>query len=85
MYYVMMVLAVVGTIKLRRRGVPVWPLWSHAVMVTFTAIYAYGNLRLRAPFEPILCVMAAVGVVAVFDRVRRQPAGQVIVAERIGV
>jgi hypothetical protein len=71
MYYVMMALAVVGTVRLRRRGVPVWPLWSHAAMVTFTAIYAYGNLRFRAPFEPILCVMAAVGVVAVFDRLQR--------------
>ncbi|HUF97360.1 MAG TPA: glycosyltransferase family 39 protein [Ilumatobacter sp.] len=72
MYYVMMALAVAGTVALRRRKVPVWPLWSHAVMVTFTAVYAYGNLRFRAPFEPILCVMAAVGIVALFDRYRPQ-------------
>lgn len=70
MYYIMMTLAVVGTVRLRRRGIPAWPLWSHAVMVTFTAVYAYGNLRFRAPFEPILCVMAAVGLVAAFDRYR---------------
>ena len=83
MYYVMMVLAVVGTLNLRRRGVPVWPLWSHAVMVTFTAVYAYGNLRFRAPFEPILCVMAAAGVVALFDRFRQGPTDQSTADDRL--
>ncbi len=83
MYYVMMALAVVGTLSLRRRGVPVWPLWSHAVMVTFTAVYAYGNLRFRAPFEPILCVIAAVGVVALFDRFRHGSADQSTAHDRL--
>lgn len=77
MYYGMMALAVAGTVSLRRRGVPVWPLWSHAVAVTLTAIYAYGTVRFRAPFEPILCVMAAVGIVALWDRARlRGPGGE---------
>jgi 4-amino-4-deoxy-L-arabinose transferase-like glycosyltransferase len=63
-YYVMMVLAVIATVSLRRRKVAVWPLWCHAVAVTLTAAYAYGTLRFRAPFEPILCVLAAFGTVA---------------------
>mgnify|MGYP003378436942 CR=1 FL=1 len=45
MYYAMMLLAIPGTLALRRRGTPSWPLWSHAVAVTLTAAYAYGALR----------------------------------------
>lgn len=70
MYYAMMLLAVPGTLALRRRGTPSWPLWSHAVAVTLTAAYAYGALRFRAPFEPILCVFAAIGGVWLFDLAR---------------
>lgn len=73
MYYGMMAFAVVGSWALRRRRLPIWPLWCHAVAVTLTAIYAYGTLRFRAPFEPILCVMAAVGAVALWDVVRGHP------------
>ncbi len=70
MYYAMMLLSVPGTLALRRRGTPSWPLWSHAVAVTLTAAYAYGTLRFRAPFEPILCVLASIGGVWLFDRAR---------------
>jgi 4-amino-4-deoxy-L-arabinose transferase-like glycosyltransferase len=70
MFYVMMLLAVPGSFALRRRRTPSWPLWSHAVAVTLTAAYAYGTLRFRAPFEPILCVLAAIGGVALFDAAR---------------
>ncbi len=70
MYYAMMLLAVPGTLALRRRGTPSWPLWSHALAVTLTAAYAYGTLRFRAPFEPILCVFAGIGGVWLFDLAR---------------
>lgn len=65
MYYAMMALAVPATIALRRRRVTVWPLWVHALSVTITAAYAYGTLRFRAPFEPLLCVLAAIGAIEV--------------------
>ena len=70
MYYVMMLLAIPGTLSLRRRRMPSWPLWTHALAVTLTAAYAYGTLRFRAPFEPILCVLAAIGAVYLFDLAR---------------
>lgn len=73
-YYFMMALAVVATVALRRRKIPSWPLWTHAIAVTITAIYAYGTLRFRAPFEPILCVLAAVGVAALWNRWKPDPA-----------
>ncbi|MDO8363030.1 MAG: glycosyltransferase family 39 protein, partial [Actinomycetota bacterium] len=74
MYYGLMLLAAAGTWGLRRRGRPVWPLWVQALAVTLTAAYAYGTLRFRAPFEPILCVLAAAGIVALLDHRLRRPA-----------
>jgi 4-amino-4-deoxy-L-arabinose transferase-like glycosyltransferase len=73
MYYAMMALAVSATFCLRRRRVAVWPLWTHALSVTITAAYAYGTLRFRAPFEPLLCVLAAVGVVELTRWPRHRP------------
>ena len=67
MYYALMALAAVGTWTLRRRRRASWLLWVQAVAVTLTAAYAYGTLRFRAPFEPILCVLAAAGLVGVHD------------------
>lgn len=74
MYYALMALAVAGTWALRRRRIVSWPMWNQALAVTITAAYAYGTLRFRAPFEPILCVLAACGLVGLHDlyRVRRQ-------------
>jgi len=70
MYYTLMALAAIGTWALRRRGRVSWPMWVQALAVTFTAAYAYGTLRFRAPFEPILCVLAAAGLVGLHDLYR---------------
>ena len=43
-------------------GAGSWPLAVQFVGVTLTAVYAYGNIRFRAPVEPVLCVLAAVAV-----------------------
>jgi 4-amino-4-deoxy-L-arabinose transferase-like glycosyltransferase len=73
-YYVMMPLAIVGTIAMRRRRQPVLPMWSHAIGVTVTAIYAYGTLRFRAPWEPIMVTLAAIGLIFLWDRWRARGA-----------
>jgi hypothetical protein len=62
MYAAMVPLAVLGVRRVRRRGVPVWPLLSQVAMVTITAAYAYGTTRFRAPAELSLCVLAGVGL-----------------------
>ena len=72
MFYALMVLAAVGTWTLRRRGKVSWPMWVQALAVTITAAYAYGTLRFRAPFEPILCVLAAAGLVGLHDLYRQR-------------
>jgi len=77
MYYAMIALAIPATLALRRRRVAVWPLWVHALSVTITAAYAYGTLRFRAPFEPLLCVLAAIGAIEVAGWIRmRLPAAR---------
>jgi hypothetical protein len=73
-YYVMMPLAVIGTFAMRRRRQPVLPMWSHAIGVTATAVYAYGTLRFRAPWEPIMVTLAAIGVIFLWDRWRSRGA-----------
>jgi hypothetical protein len=60
MYWVLVPLAGVGVVALRRRRVAVWPLLMPAVGVTITALVTYGNQRFRAAAEPGLLVLAAV-------------------------
>jgi 4-amino-4-deoxy-L-arabinose transferase-like glycosyltransferase len=61
-YYVLLVGAVGGTVVLRRRRVPVWPLAGTAVVVTLTAALFYGLVRFRIPAEPALVVLSAVAI-----------------------
>jgi Dolichyl-phosphate-mannose-protein mannosyltransferase len=73
-FYVMMPLTLAGSLALRRRRQPLLPMWSHAIAVTATAAYAYGTLRFRAPWEPIMVTLAAIGVIYLWDqrsRIRR--------------
>ena len=69
-FYVMMPLAVLGSFAMRRRRQPILPMWSHAIGVTVTAVYAYGTLRFRAPWEPVMITLAAIGLVFIWDRWR---------------
>jgi len=43
-------------------------------MLYFTMIHAVsvGSLRYRVPVEPLLAVLAAAGVMTIFDRIRRR-------------
>ena len=65
-------LAVVGLITLRRRSVPVWILCTPLITVTLTSLLAYGNPRFRHSAEIPIVVLAAVAI----DRLapRRPPA-----------
>jgi hypothetical protein len=40
------------------------------VVVTIGAVVTYGQTRFRAPAEPSLALLAAVGIVAVIDSLR---------------
>lgn len=71
MFYGLAGLSLVGAVSARRRRIPLLPLGVQFLTVTITAAYTYGTIRFRAPAEPALCVLGAVGLVPVVAKVRR--------------
>lgn len=61
-YYLILPLAAVGALDLRRRGVTLLPLVVTAVAVTITAAGTFGLTRYRVPADVALVVLAGVGV-----------------------
>lgn len=70
MYYVMLPAAAVGAVLLRRARVKLLPLGAVFASVTVTAAYAYGTTRFRVPAEPLLCLLAGIGVASIVTRVQ---------------
>jgi 4-amino-4-deoxy-L-arabinose transferase-like glycosyltransferase len=70
--FVLIPLAVVGLVCLRRRRQPILPMLALAAMVTITAMIFYGALRFRVPADVAIVVCAAVAVDAAWSRL--QPA-----------
>jgi hypothetical protein len=60
--YVLIALAVVGAVLLRRRREPLFILLAPVLLVTITCALTYGGLRLRHAAEVPLVVLAAVGL-----------------------
>jgi 4-amino-4-deoxy-L-arabinose transferase-like glycosyltransferase len=54
-----------------RRRAARWWLVVPLATVLITSVLFYGAHRIRAPAEPVVVVLAAVGVIAVIDRIRR--------------
>lgn len=62
-------LAIVGALMLRRRGECTWPLGISIITTSLVLLAGLGGLlRYRAPAEPALAVLAAIGLVALFSR-----------------
>lgn len=61
-YAVLVPFAIAGYVLLRRRRRYTLPLLAQALLVTATAIYAYGAIRFRMPGEVAIVVLAAVAV-----------------------
>jgi Dolichyl-phosphate-mannose-protein mannosyltransferase len=59
-FWLLVPLAVAGTLLLRERGRAVWPLMSTVVVVTLTSALFYGLVRFRVPAEVAIVVLAAV-------------------------
>jgi 4-amino-4-deoxy-L-arabinose transferase-like glycosyltransferase len=75
-YYPTMVFAIGGAVVLwrRRRRAALWALAVPALIVTINTVGTYGQTRFRAGAEPELALLAAVGIVAIVDRLRRPAA-----------
>jgi 4-amino-4-deoxy-L-arabinose transferase-like glycosyltransferase len=73
MYYALVVLGLGGTVILRRRRVPVLPLWAIGLDVAATVLVSFGQTRYRTTFEVSLALLAAVQLDWLWMRMRRQP------------
>jgi 4-amino-4-deoxy-L-arabinose transferase-like glycosyltransferase len=61
-YFLLLGLAVVGVLSLRRRRVPLWIMLAPFVVVCVTVLVTYGNQRFREAADVSLVVLAAVGL-----------------------
>jgi 4-amino-4-deoxy-L-arabinose transferase-like glycosyltransferase len=60
MYYALLALSIGGTVVLRRRRIPIFPLWAIGVDVLSVFILSFGQTRYRVTFEVSLILLAAV-------------------------
>jgi 4-amino-4-deoxy-L-arabinose transferase-like glycosyltransferase len=82
MYYVLLALSVGGTVILRRRRIPSFPLWAIGLNVVCSVALTFGQTRYRTTFEVSLVLLAAVQLEWLWSRLRRggdsepEPAGE---------
>jgi hypothetical protein len=62
MYYAMLAGAIAGTAILRRRRIPVFPLWVVGLDVLFVFLVSFGNTRYRVTFEVSLVILTSVAL-----------------------
>jgi len=70
-YYVLLALSVGGTVVLRRRRIPSFPLWAIGLQVVCSVALTFGQTRYRTTFEVSLVLLAAVQLDWFWSRVRR--------------
>jgi 4-amino-4-deoxy-L-arabinose transferase-like glycosyltransferase len=70
MYYAMLPLSVGGVILLRRRRVPVLPLFAVGLDVVASTLITFGNTRYRTAFEISLVLASAVTLAWIWHSVR---------------
>jgi 4-amino-4-deoxy-L-arabinose transferase-like glycosyltransferase len=67
-YFLLVPLAVVGALALRRRRAALWVMLTPVIVVSLTALLTYGNVRFRESAEISELVLAAVGIDALWRR-----------------
>jgi 4-amino-4-deoxy-L-arabinose transferase-like glycosyltransferase len=70
-YYVLLALSVGGTVILRRRRIPSFPLWAIGLDVVCSVALTFGQTRYRTTFEISLVLLAAVQLEWLWSRLRR--------------
>jgi hypothetical protein len=60
-------IAIYGTVIARRRRVPLWPVLAAALLVTTVSAIGWGVNRFRHALDLPLCVLVALGLVAIYD------------------
>ncbi len=72
-YYPLVALAIGGTVILRRRRQPIYPLMALVIVPTITAIVTYGGLRFRSEAEVAIVILAAVALDAAWSSLAGRP------------
>ena len=80
MYYALLVLSIGGTVILRKRRIPVYPLWAIGLNVALAVLVAFGTTRYRLPFDVALVIMGSVAVAWAWDRIRPERDAAVVLA-----
>ncbi len=70
-YYVMVVLAIIGAVVMRRRSIAIWPLVAIPVIVLLSVAVTFAQTRYRAPAEIAFVLAAAVAIDAGITAIRR--------------
>jgi len=73
LFWVLAVLAVMGAIDLRRRGVALYPLLAFPAIVVLTTATTFGDLRYRAPAEITIALLAGVAIDGRWRTAGRRP------------
>lgn len=76
-YYALLPFGAAGVVAMYRRRITVAPMLGVGVVVTLAAIGGFGLTRYRLPADVVLCVVAAIGIDVVAERLRRSRLGQV--------
>lgn len=71
MYYVLLALSVGGTVVLRRRRIPSFPLWALGLQVVCSVALTFGQTRYRTTFEVALVLLASVQLEWFWSRLGR--------------
>jgi hypothetical protein len=71
MWYPLAGFAIAGAVALRRRRIPIYPLLAPFAVVIVVVVTTFATNRYRASAEGSLCLLAAVGLVALWDVVTR--------------
>lgn len=72
-YYILLFLSIVGSVILRRRRIPIFPMWAIGLNVVIAVAIAFGNTRYRIPFEVPLVLMSSVALERAWARLMRSP------------
>ena len=77
-YYVLLALSIGGTLLLRRRRIPSFPLWAVGLDVVCSVILTFGQTRYRTTFEVSLVLLASVQLEWFWSRLRRGRASETL-------
>jgi 4-amino-4-deoxy-L-arabinose transferase-like glycosyltransferase len=72
-HWVLVPAAVAGAVRMRRRGIPLWPMVAPAVSVSVTAMAGHAAERFRVPADVAMCALA--GGLLAGPPVRPRPPG----------